>query len=144
MKKICMLAGVLIFALCGVSCAPVAEKTVHAKLTGNFAVTVREVIPDYCMDDFTPTVAVVTCFQDDPFTVYLGAEMASGLEIGEQYVFEIEETDIGEITREKLEGYPPSPEIVIPLYQLQIADIRPAEDEEWGLDSVHLQYEEVE
>lgn len=118
-------------------------QTVPAKLTGSFAVTVRDIIPDYCLDDVTPVVAVVTCFQDVPFTVYVGEEMASQMIVGEQYVFEIEETDIGEIPQETFDSYPPSPEAAVPLYHLQIANIRIAEEEEWGLDSIHLQYVEV-
>lgn len=117
---------------------------VHMKLTGSFAVTVRELIPDYCLDDVTPTVAVVTCFQDAPFTLYVGEEMASQMTVGERYVFEIEETDLGEIPRDMPERYPASPEAVISMFHVKIANIRPAEDEEWGLDSIRLAYVEFE
>lgn len=119
-------------------------KTVHAKLTGSFTVTVRELIPDYCLDDITPNVAVVTCFQDVPFTVWLGEEMTSQLIVGEQYVFEIEETDIGELLQETFELNQPSPEAVIPMYQIRIANIREDNGDEWGLESNRLQYEKVE
>lgn len=117
-------------------------KTVHLKLTGSFAATVREVIPDYCLDDVTPTVAVVTCFQDAPFTLYVGEEKASQLTVGEQYVFEIEETDIGEMPLDMPERYPASPETVIPMFHVKIAEIRPAKEEEWGIDAIHLAYVE--
>lgn len=119
------------------------KQTVPARLTGSFTVTVREVIPDYCLDDVTPAVAVVTCFQDKPFTVYLGEEMAAHLTVGEQYVFEIADTDIGELPKEIFQSVMPSPEIVIPTYSLRIFGIRKAEEEEWGLDSIHLQYVEA-
>lgn len=69
--------------------------------------------------------------------------MASQLVAGEQYVFEIEETDIGEILQEVYEVQP-SPEAVIPMYHLRIAAIREAEEDEWGLESNCLQYEEAE
>lgn len=46
---------------------------------GSFTATVRDVIPDYCLDDTTPLVAVVTEFQSQPFTVYVGEELGKKL-----------------------------------------------------------------
>lgn len=44
---------------------------------------VRDIIPNYCLDDTTPTVAVLTLFQDSLFTIYVGEEMESQLVINE-------------------------------------------------------------
>ncbi|HKM03137.1 MAG TPA: hypothetical protein VJZ04_00855 [Lachnospiraceae bacterium] len=117
---------------------------VHVKLQGSFVVKVRDVIPDYCLDEVTPQIAVVTCFQESPFLIYLGQEMASQLTVGESYVFEIEEMDVGVISKEVANTYPPGPSVSIPLYNLRIADIRIAEQDEGGLESINLRYVEID
>lgn len=116
------------------------DSSVTAKISGYFAVIVREIIPDYCLDDVTPTVAVVTLFQQEPFTVYVGEEIASQLEIGKQYIFNIREKNIGEITKEEFEKPYIEPVIALNKYNLIIDSVRLADEGEWGLDSVFLEY----
>ena len=64
---------------------------VTVRIGGSFTATVWDLIPDYCLDDTTLQVAVVTCFQSGPFTLFLGEEQVKQLKVGAQYVFEIAE-----------------------------------------------------
>lgn len=115
--------------------------TVQAQVSGHFTATVRAVMPDYCSDFQTPAVAVVTCFQSTPFTVWLGEELTSRLTPGETYVFTIRETTI-ELPREALDQSLPSPELAIPLYGLLVDSVRTAREGEGGLDTYHFAVEE--
>lgn len=63
-------------------------------IRGSFTAMVRDVIPDYVSDDTTPQVAVVTLFQEEPFTVYVGEENGRMLEAGQIYTFEVAETKV--------------------------------------------------
>ena len=126
---------------CGKS---ISKENVQTKITGDFVVMVRDIIPDYCLDNITPTVAVVTLFQDGPFTIYVGEEMASQLEKNELYKFTIEEQEIGMIDKESFDKDYLDPKSVLPLYNLKIKSIEKAPDEEAGLDSIHLIYEAVD
>lgn len=118
-------------------------ETVSVNISGDFTVTVRALIPDYTGDDFTPRVAVVTLFQDTPFTVYVGEEFADALEVGKHYVFEIKEQEIGKIKKEDFEINNPEPKVMLPTYHLQVVSIREAKTDEIGLESNHLQFEKV-
>ena len=40
-------------------------------ISGTFTATVRSLMPNYVLDDFSPLTAVVTQFQDSPFTLNL-------------------------------------------------------------------------
>ncbi len=119
--------------------------TVTVKVTGEFTATVRSLIPDYETDDETPRMAVVTLFQSTPFTIYTG-ELTKHLEAGETYVFEVEMSRYDIITRQEYEsGTLLNPEVAFSMYpSLYISNFRPAEESDWGLDSVHLAYEACE
>ena len=119
--------------------------TVTVKVTGEFTATVRSLIPDYETDDETPYMAVVTLFQSTPFTIYTG-ELTKHLEAGETYVFEVEMSRYDIITRQEYEsGTLLNPEVAFSMYpSLYISNFRPAEESDWGLDSVHLAYEACE
>ncbi len=119
--------------------------TVTVKVTGEFTATVRSLIPDYETDDETPRMAVVTLFQSTPFTIYTG-ELTKHLEAGETYVFEVEMSRYDIIARKEYEsGTLLKPEVVFFMYpSLYISNFRPAEESDWGLDSVHLAYEACE
>ena len=110
--------------------------TVTVKVTGEFTVTVRSLIPDYVTDYETPRMAVVTLFQSTPFTIYTG-EFTEQLEAGETYVFEVKEETV-EVSPEEYERGFPDPE---EMRLLRISGFRPAEEKDCGLDSVHLKYE---
>ena len=116
-----------------------STKLVTATISGHFTAHVRSTLPDYCFDDTTPMMAVVTCFQSPPFTLFLGDELTSQIEVGEAYVFEIEEENI-ELTQQQYDRYPPSPEVAVPLYGLRISSIRPAEEDDLGLNSYAFEY----
>ena len=122
-----------------------SPNTVTVKVTGEFTATVRELIPDYVTDYETPRMAVATLFQSTPFTIYTG-ELTKHLEAGETYVFEVEMSRYDIITRQEYEsGTFLNPEVAFSMYpSLYISNFRPAEESDWGLDSVHLAYEACE
>ena len=119
--------------------------TVTVKVTGEFTATVRSLIPNYVTDYETSRMAVVSLFQSTPFTIYTG-ELTKHLEAGETYVFEVEMSRYDIITRQEYEsGTLLNPEVAFSMYpSLYISNFRPAEESDWGLDSVHLAYEACE
>jgi outer membrane murein-binding lipoprotein Lpp len=113
-------------------------------VSGYFTATVRSTIPDYVSDGETPLMVVVTCFQSSPFTLWLGDELISQVEVGETYVFRVRETSIALAQQTAAPQYAVSltnPEIAVPLFGLQIVSIAPAEEEDYGLDASHLALE---
>lgn len=118
-------------------------ETVPATISGQFTATVRATLPDYVMGDTTHTVAIVNCFQDSPFAVYLGARLISQVEIGKTYVFEIEETEI-QLQRQQCDGPLPSPAEAVALYGVEVAAVRKAEENDLGLNGYHLEYKPAE
>lgn len=114
---------------------PAARTTV----SGSFTVNVRDVIPDYCFDDTTPNVAVVTEFQSYPFTIFVGEEIGKQLEVGKNYVFTIKPIIVDE-TKEYLKGMYLS-SLVWELPEFEITEFRLANEDELGLDSLRLTIE---
>ena len=90
-------------------------------------------------------MAVVTLFQSTPFTIWTG-ELTKHLEEGETYVFEVEMSRYDIITRQEYEsGTLLNPKAAFSMYpSLYISTFRPAEESDYGLDSVHLAYEACE
>lgn len=82
-KCLLLLLAVLLLCSCGVQDTPAPDPqpapAESCTIGGSFTATVRDVIPDYCLDDTTPLVAVVTEFQSQPFTVYVGEELGKKL-----------------------------------------------------------------
>ena len=111
------------------------NEKIPATISGSFTATVQFLIPDYVLDDITPSVAVVTSFQSHPFTVYLGKDLASQVKVGESYKFEIEEKNVS-LTQEQFQTASTAPEVVIPLYNLQV--ISAVEVKENGVDTEGL------
>ena len=109
------------------------------EISGSFVVTIRDIIPDYCLDDFTPQVAVVTQFQSRPFTVYIGEKLASEIDVGKTYVFTIETKKIGKINKEKLQQSI-STIVALEEYNIEVANVRLANEEEIGISSLSLKY----
>lgn len=122
----------------GLDAAPEAPARVN--ITGEFTATVRELIPDYTLDAETPNVAVLTQFQDGPFTVFVG-ELAAELEVGKTYNFAIVPEEDVEIAPEDYAAGVPSPEVAVPLYRLRIAGASLAGEEDMGLAGRSLQWE---
>ena len=122
-KCLLLLLAVLLLCSCGVQDTPAPDPqpapAESCTISGSFTATVRDVIPDYCLDDTTPLVAVVTEFQSRPFTVYVGEELGKKL-------LEVQKLSTASLLRE---------------FNLQITDCRPAEDGELGLESLHLTIE---
>jgi hypothetical protein len=89
-------------------------------------------------------MVVVTCFQSSPFTLWLGDELISQVEVGETYVFRVRETSIALAQQTAAPQYAvplTNPEIAVPLFGSQIVSITPAEEEDYGLDASHLALE---
>lgn len=107
-------------------------------ISGSFPATVRDLIPDYSLNETTLNVAVISLFQCGPFTVYVGEEMAAELQVGETYVFEIVEMEVEKVTNST------DPQTVIPLYHLRIKSARIAEESERGLGGPDIIYTEIE
>lgn len=95
---------------------------IKTTVSGSFTVGVRDVIPDYCSDNVTPNVAVVTEFQSYPFTIFVGEEIGSQLEAGEIYVFTIKPIVV-DYPKEYLEGMNLS-SLVWELPDFEITDFR--------------------
>lgn len=112
---------------------------IKTTVSGSFTVSVRDVIPDYCMDNITPNVAVVTEFQGYPFTIFVGEEIGKQLEIGKIYVFTIRPVVI-DYTKEYLQEMNLS-SLVWELPEFEITDFRLANEDELGLDSLQLKIE---
>ena len=112
---------------------------IKTTVCGSFTVGVRDVIPDYCSDNVTPNVAVVTEFQSYPFTIFVGEEIGSQLEAGEIYVFTIKPIVV-DYPKEYLEGMKLS-SLVWELPDFEITDFRLANENELGLESLCLTIE---
>lgn len=134
-----LILAVMILCISGCGQNKADEEVAKTIVSGEFTVCVRDVIPDYCFDEVTPCVAIVTEFQCYPFTIYVGQEMGSQLETGRQYVFSIEpfETDYSaeELQRMNLAS------IARDLSEFRITGYRLANDDEIGLESKQLQFE---
>lgn len=121
----------------------IEEKMLNACLTGNFTVTVRELLPDYVFDNTTICCAVVTYFQDGPFIMYIG-EKASELEVGEQYTVTIENQPIGEVSPNDIGKEISYIEAQVNYQRVNIASFRKATENELGLDGSNIKIVEVE
>lgn len=117
-------------------------------ISGEFTVGVRDVIPDYCYDQVTPCVALVTEYQSYPFTIFieneLGAQLKEELETQSEsrhpYVFRIEPVAVN-YSVEELEKKPLS-SLVWEISDLKITGFRLAEEGEFGMNSLGLTFTE--
>ena len=119
----------------------IGEATSRTTISGEFTVGVRDVIPDYCFDDVTPCIALVTEFQSYPFTIYVGEEIGSQLQKENQYVFSIEPIEVN-YSIEELQKMNLS-SLVWEIGELKITGFRLAKEEELGLSSLQLTFTEV-
>ncbi len=113
--------------------------TSQSTISGSFTVGVRDVIPDYCYDNTTPTVAVVTEFQSYPFTIFVGEEIGKQLEPGNVYVFTIKPMVVN-YPKEYLKQLDLS-SIVWEFSDFEIIDFRLANEDELGMGSLTLTIE---
>jgi len=120
-----------------------AQENINTKVTGSFVATVRQLSPDYVLDNSTLTMAVLTCFQSGPFMVHVGEDMAKELTVGETYYFEIDENEIGEISKNEFEKGCPSIEVAFYLYNLHIKSFREPYEHEYGLASININYKKI-
>lgn len=150
MNKCLKLLTILVLSLCIAGCGKSEiseveiikeEDTSRTIISGEFTVGVRDVIPDYCFDDVTPCVALVTEFQSYPFTIYVGEEIGSQLQKENQYVFSIEPIEVN-YSIEELQKMNLS-SLVWEIGELKITGFRLAKEEELGLSSLQLTFTEV-
>lgn len=111
-----------------------AGEGVRALASGGFTATVHALMQDYVLDE-SLSVAVVTTFQDYPFTVCLGEELCAQLEVGETYVFEIEETTVT-----LYGGHIPDLRTALACYGLRVSGVRVAQEEEMGVASLNVNF----
>lgn len=137
-KKIILHVIVLsvFLSACGNNSALEKENTIEAIISGSFVATIRDVLPDFVLDDTTLQCAVVTEFQSSPYIIYIGEE-TSDLIVGETYVFTLQEKNIGEVD-ENLIGTILGYKKAQVLYGVTIESFRLAEDEEIGLNYDHV------
>ena len=119
--------------------ADMLSSNIETTVSGSFTVWVQDVIPDYSINSETPNIAIVAEFQSYPFTVFVGEEIGSQLEIGETYVFTIKPMVVG-YTKEYLKGLNLS-SLVWELPRMEITDFRLANEDEIGLESPTLRIE---
>lgn len=119
-------------------------EVLHVKITGGFSATVRDTLPDYCFDSETPSVAVVTLFQDGPFVLDVGQEIAKQLEVGKTYYFEVVDQEIDDLTKEEYNRGYADPVTVMRKYHVGIADVREPAEDELGLECVKLNFEQID
>lgn len=110
------------------------DETVLVQISGTFTAMVRGMIPDYVISSDTPSVAIVTLFQDTPFLLFFNdpAKAAAELEVGTYYVFQISEKQV-EMTRAEYEEEAGFADEMIARYGLTISDFRMAGEDEIGI-----------
>lgn len=151
-KAVVFVTIICLLVLCGCNQKPIEDtsgqgenKTENQSTTktsfvsGSFTATVRDVIPDYVLDTWTPIVAVVTEYQSSPFLLRVGEEIGRQLQVGETYVFTMSfiATDY---PKEVLEDVGTAALIAM-LPQLRVTEFRLAEAGETALDSLQLTIE---
>lgn len=119
------------------------NQLINVGIEGGFVATVRGIIPDYCLDDKTPQVLILTEFQSGPFLVYAGQDISEKIYIGDMYYFEIVNKDVGFVTQDEYNKGIPVTETAIVLYNLRINSFRQPEDNEIGFESPSLSYYKV-
>ena len=98
-----------------------------ATIRGSFVATVRQLLPDYVMDDTTPAVALVTQFQDTPFTVQLGPDLIKQVEEGKAYTFTIQDTEV-DLTQYPNPDFMLDPAVFMAMnIKIKVSEIAPAE-----------------
>ena len=149
-KVIVFFVTVCLILLCGCNQMPgestetaptksvVQEEKQTTTVSGSFTGTIRDVIPDYCLDDVTPSVAIVTQFQSTPFTLQVGAQIGSQLEIGKTYTFTIKPMVV-DSPKESVQALPLA--AMVSLSGFEIAEFRLADESEFGLAGAQLTIE---
>ena len=125
------------------------ENKEDVKISGGFVATVRDVMPDNCVDDFTSRLVLLQWFQGDTFVLRID-EKAVEKNLGEKlenkrYYFEIEPVVV------KKECYNMSVEDVNDMLSasmtvhnwIKIKDFREVNDDEGGLNSWFINVEPV-
>lgn len=106
-------------------------------ITGSATLTVRKLIPDYVLDDTTLQCAVVTEFQDSPYVIFVGEDIAKELQENETYVFEIEDTEVDKNL--VMQNGSLSDKAAFTNYPISIKSVRKAGEDEIGLASKFLE-----
>ena len=153
MKRMVVLLFVfaLLIGLCGCQTPVVTNMTAPtqaatnppanhtAKISGSFTVTVRNILPDYLLDDSTPSVAVVTPYQSNLFALDVSYEIASQLEVGKTYVFTVKPV-FADYSVDMLHGLGTAALFAL-IPALEVDNFRLADENEIGLYSLQLTIE---
>ena len=107
-------------------------KSKQVQIEGAFVAKVRDIIPNYVLDDTTSNTLVVTMFQDGPFLISTGSlgDLVETVKVDKVYVFEIKPKIIGTFNKSQLDNTALSPDVAMKLYHLQVANIYEVDDEE--------------
>jgi hypothetical protein len=107
-------------------------KSKQVQIEGAFVAKVRDIIPNYVLDDATPNTLVVTMFQEGPFLIHTGSlgDLVETVEVDKVYIFEIKPKIIGIFNEAELDYAALSPDAAMSLYHLQVENIYEVDDEE--------------
>lgn len=89
MKKVLLIA-ILVLSL--FACQK--ETTYEVTFKGDLQVNVKDLIPDYVLDDKTERCILSTGFQSEPFVICPQGDVLKDIEVGHSYVFVIKEKTV--------------------------------------------------
>ena len=119
----------------------------QVRIEGAFVAKVRDIIPNYVLDDATPNTLVVTMFQDGPFIIHTGSlgDLVEIVEVDKVYIFEIKPKIIGTFNEAELDYAALSPDAAMSLYHLQVENIYEVDDEEmYSNNDKQLRYVKID
>ena len=121
------------------------EEMFNVKATGAITATVRHTMSDHVFDE-QHLIVILTQFQGLPFMLRLDPQIVAQLEIGETYVFEIEDTTLGVTSLREYQRLAWGSPIGIGIFfdrQLNIRSVRIAEEGELGVNSYYMTLKRV-
>ena len=119
----------------------------QVQIEGAFVAKVRDIIPNYVLDDATPNILVVTMFQEGPFLISTGSleDLVETVEVDKVYIFEIKSKIIGICNESELDYAALSPDVAMSLYHLQVENIYEVDDEElYSRNDKQLRYVKID
>ncbi len=116
------------------------SRKVEAIITGGFSATFLGSTNDTSSELLDDNFVILNMFQSYPFVLYVGPEIASSLEVGEVYYFDISEVSVGMIDAGMI-GHGIPPITALDDYGLFIESFRLATDDEIGLASPSIYFD---
>ncbi len=110
--------------------------------SGQFTVTVHEILPGYALDPTKDMFAAVSFFQNTPFLLRLEPEQLAMLETGKTYTMTLAPQPLVGVPKCYVYDGAASPEVLRFCAHADISEIRLATEAETGLDMPDLVYTE--